>query len=166
MRQSTCVSGLQKLFFLASIFICIFHSPDPLLVPLAVNKEIIICCLSANCVCVCAYVCPDLKHFTIIGYKSLLKDVEEEYLNASVPPSNCSWTCPLMSRRESRRLTKSETGGAQSEEEENPSSMSLFLFINLFSFIFFIYLWPKMLFSACFLCKPPTFSPFIKDHPT
>lgn len=54
MRQS----GLQNFSFLASVFICIssFHYLDPWLVPLAVNKEIIICCLPANCVCVCALV--------------------------------------------------------------------------------------------------------------
>lgn len=52
MRQS----GLQNFLSLASIFICIssFHYLDPWLVPLAVNKEIIICCLPANCVSVCA----------------------------------------------------------------------------------------------------------------
>lgn len=126
----------RSYFFLASIFICIFHSLDPLLVPLAVNKEIIICCLSANCVCVCAYVCPDLKHFTIIGYKSLLKDVEEEYLKASVPPSNCGWTCPLMSRRESRRPTKSETGGAQSEEGGRRRKSIEHEFVFIYSFVF------------------------------
>lgn len=58
MRQS----GLQNFLFLASVFICIssFHYLDPWLVPLVVNKEIVICCLPANSVkrvCACASEC-------------------------------------------------------------------------------------------------------------
>lgn len=83
MRQS----GLQNFLLLASVFICIssFHYLDPWLVPLAVNKEIIICCLPANCVsvcvlvrvsaCVCVY---GPQALLSIGYKSLLKDVTEK----------------------------------------------------------------------------------------
>lgn len=61
-----------------------FLSLDPsFLVPVAVNKEIIICCLSASGVCLCVQTSSNIL---LIGYKSQLTDVEEQNLNTAAEP--------------------------------------------------------------------------------
>lgn len=61
-----------------------FLSLDPsFLVPVAVNKEIIICCLSASGVCLCVQTSSNIL---LIGYKSQLTDAEEQNLNTAAEP--------------------------------------------------------------------------------